>query len=47
MGNCELDLYATEEDCENSESQQFYGQANEGDCIPPMFQWDYYTVVRC
>lgn len=47
MGNCEIDLYATEEDCDNSRSQQTYDQGDEDVCVPPMFQWDYYTVFGC
>jgi hypothetical protein len=47
MGNCEMDLYATLADCQNSISQQTYDQANTDVCIPPMFQWDYFTVFFC
>lgn len=47
MGNCQIDLYADEDDCNDRVSQQFYGAANEGVCIPPQFKWDYYTVVNC
>jgi hypothetical protein len=47
MGNCQMDLYATLADCQNSISQQFYDQTDTGLCIPPMFQWGYSTMLGC
>ncbi|RKL06346.1 hypothetical protein BFJ68_g10352 [Fusarium oxysporum] len=47
MGNCQIDLYANEDDCDDGVPQQFYDATNQGVCIGPQFQWDYYTVVGC
>jgi hypothetical protein len=47
MGNCQMDLYATLADCQNSLSQQFYDQTDTGLCIAPMFQWNYFTMLGC
>ena len=45
MGNCELYLHATVADCEAGESEQFYDAGNEDVDIPPMFQWDSWSVL--
>ncbi|KAF5974115.1 hypothetical protein FCOIX_8450 [Fusarium coicis] len=47
LGNCQIDLYANEGDCNSGVPQQFYDETLEGICIGPDFLWDYYTVVGC
>lgn len=42
MGSCELFLFATATDCDDGNSEQFYGAGDENTCIPPDFQWDSY-----
>lgn len=45
MGNCELYLFATEDDCEDGDAQNSYGAADEDEPIPPDYQWDAYYVI--
>lgn len=47
MGDCELFPFATLDDCEDEEAQQFYTSLDEDEFIPPMFQWDAYYVIGC
>lgn len=44
MGNCELYLHATADDCDDGESEQFYDNTNEDVDISPEFQWDSWSV---
>lgn len=45
MGNCELYLHDTADDCEAGESEQFYDATNEDVCICPDFSWNSYSVL--
>jgi hypothetical protein len=45
MGNCELYLHATADDCEDGESEQFYDASNEDTDIRPDFNWNSWSVL--
>ena len=44
MGTCELYLHSSVDSCEDGESEQFYDNTNEDECICPDFSWDSYSV---
>jgi hypothetical protein len=45
MGNCELYLHATADDCEDGESEQFYAATEEDIDIRPDFDWNSWSVL--
>jgi hypothetical protein len=45
MGNCELYLHASLDDCEAGESEQFYDAGNEDEDISPQFSWNAWSML--